>query len=383
MPRSDWYATDLPTISAKQANTLPRHLVERVHQYAATLLEQENKMYAEAQQASASSSHKFYTTIMSTGTLSDKISALTLAVQESPLHNTKSLESLIGLGKKRSRAQAVEVLRSLKDMFAQGTLLPNDRRLRSFSNQPSLIAAFQGASRWSEGDALPSGLQKRHLIVWAYENFLKEQYFEVLKILEIWCNDEIEFSRSRAVSYVYELLKEKPEQETNLLRLLVNKLGDKARKIASRASYLLLQLEQAHPLMKPTIITAVEEVLFRPGQSQHAKYYAIITLNQTVLSLKEETVAVQLLDIYFSLFVALLKPTKGGKSQAGKKPGKFGKKGGKKSAKEEEKGQAQAEEMQDKLVSAVLTGVNRAYPFTNSDSERYVFCLYPRLNAIS
>ncbi|GAB1212678.1 hypothetical protein ATERTT37_001824 [Aspergillus terreus] len=370
MPRSDWYATDLPTISAKQANTLPRHLVERVHQYAVTLLEQENKMYAEVQQASASSSHKFYTTIMSTGTLSDKISALTLAVQESPLHNTKSLESLIGLGKKRSRAQAVEVLRSLKDMFAQGTLLPNDRRLRSFSNQPSLIAAFQGASRWSEGDALPSGLQKRHLIVWAYENFLKEQYFEVLKILEVWCNDEIEFSRSRAVSYVYELLKEKPEQETNLLRLLVNKLGDKARKIASRASYLLLQLEQAHPLMKPTIITAVEEVLFRPGQSQHAKYYAIITLNQTVLSLKEETVAVQLLDIYFSLFVALLKPTKGGKSQAGKKPGKFGKKGGKKSAKEEEKGQAQAEEMQDKLVSAVLTGVNRAYPFTNSDSER-------------
>jgi hypothetical protein len=33
---------------------------------------------------------------------------------------TKALETLIGLGKKRSRAQAVEVLRSLKDMFAQG-----------------------------------------------------------------------------------------------------------------------------------------------------------------------------------------------------------------------------------------------------------------------
>ncbi|KAL4893992.1 CBF/Mak21 family-domain-containing protein [Aspergillus ambiguus] len=372
VPRSDWYATDLPKISTKQANTLPRHLVDRVYQYAVTLLEQDNKMYLEAQQASASSSHKFYTTIMSTGTLSDKISALTLAVQESPLHNTKSLESLINLGKKRSRAQAVEVLRSLKDMFAQGTLLPNDRRLRSFSNQPSLIAAFQGVGgRWSEGDSLPNGLQKRHLIVWAFEHFLKEQYFEVLKILEVWCNDEIEFSRSRAVSYVFELLKEKPEQETNLLRLLVNKLGDKAKKIASRASYLLLQLEQAHPLMKPTIVTAVEEVLFRPGQSQHAKYYAIITLNQTVLSLKEETVAVQLLDIYFSLFVALLKPTKGGKYQAGKKAGKFNKKGGKKAAKDEvEKGQAQTEEMQDKLVSAVLTGVNRAYPFTSSDSER-------------
>ncbi|KAE8149786.1 CBF/Mak21 family-domain-containing protein [Aspergillus avenaceus] len=366
-PRSDWFMTQLPSISAKQANTLPKHLVERVHTYALSLLEKENKKYAEAQQASASSSHRFYTTIMSTGTLSDKISALTLAVQESPLHNTKAMENLITLGKKRSRAQAVEVLRSLKDMFAQGTLLPNDRRLRVFANQPSLMAAFQGASKWSEGNALPGGLQERHLIVWAFENFLKDQYFEVLKILEVWCNDEIEFSRSRAVSYVFELLKEKPEQETNLLRLLVNKLGDNSKKIGSRASYLLLQLEQAHPMMKPTIIKSVEEVLFRPGQSQHAKYYSIITLNQTVLSLKEENVAVQLLDIYFALFVAFLKPAKWNKKQANKKHGKHGK-GNK--GKEDEKGQAQNEEMQEKLISGVLTGVNRAYPFTSSDSER-------------
>ncbi|OGM47550.1 CCAAT-box-binding transcription factor [Aspergillus bombycis] len=370
-PRSDWFMTELPSISAKHANTLPKHLIDRVHTYAVSLLEEESNMYSEAQKTLASSSHKFYTTIMSTGTLSDKISALTLAIQESPVHNTKSLENLIALGKKRSRAQAVEVLRTLKDMFAQGTLLPNDRRLRSFANQPSLMAAFQGAgSKWSEGDALPNGLQKRHLIVWAFENFVKEQYFEVLKILEVWCNDEIEFSRSRAVSYVYELLKEKPEQETNLLRLLVNKLGDTAKKIASRASYLLLQLEQAHPLMKPTIIKAVEEVLFRPGQSQHAKYYAIITLNQTVLSTREEQVAAQLLDIYFALFVAFLKPTK--KNKPSKKHGKNGKLNRKaqKALKEEEKGQAQHEEMQEKLTSGVLTGVNRAYPFTSSDSER-------------
>jgi len=328
-------------------------------------------MYNAAQQASASSSHKFYSTIMASGTLSDKISALTLAVQESPVHNTKALETLVGLGKKRSRAQAVEVLRSLKDMFAQGTLLPNDRRLRSFANQPSLMAAFQGVdNNWTANDPLPNGLQNSHLILWAYENFLKDQYFEVLKILEVWCNDEIEFSRSRALSYVYELLKEKPEQEANLLRLLVNKLGDPSKKIASRASYLLLQLEQAHPLMKPTVVTSVEEVLFRPGQSQHAKYYGIITLNQTVLSLKEEKTAVKLLDIYFAMFVTLLKSKKPVRSQQGKN--KPGNRKSIKKAKEEEKGLAQQEEMQDKLVSGVLTGVNRAYPFTSSDTARYV-----------
>lgn len=363
-----------PSLS-KTTHALPRHLVDRVLQYANSLLEKENQMYAEIQQSSASSSHKFYTTIMSSGTLSDKISALTLAIQESPVHNTKALENLIGLGRKRSRAQAVEVLRSLKDMFAQGTLLPSDRRLRSFANQPSLVAAFHGAnSKWSERDPLPGGLQKSHLVVWAFEHFLKEQFFEVLKILEVWCNDEIEFSRSRAVSYVYELLKEKPEQEANLLRLLVNKLGDPGKKIASRASYLLLQLEQAHPLMKPTIISAVEEVLFRPGQSQHAKYYSIITLNQTVLSSKEEETAAKLLDVYFSLFVMLLKPGKDTRNApAGKKGDRFSKKGKHQKPKNNHAhGQTPDEEMRDKLISAVLTGVNRAYPFTNSDSERCV-----------
>ncbi|KAJ5310061.1 uncharacterized protein N7443_002522 [Penicillium atrosanguineum] len=351
-------------LSATQMNALPRHLVERIHEVANTFLQEETDLYAEAQQASASSSHKFYTTIMASGTLSDKISALTLAVQESPLHSTLSLQNLIGLGKKRSRAQAVEVLRSLKDMFAQGTLLPSDRRLRSFANQPGLVAAFQGApGRWTERDPLPGGLQKSHLIVWAFEDYLKEQFFEMLKILEIWCNDEIEFSRSRAVSYVYELLKEKPEQEANLLRLLVNKLGDPGKKIASRASYLLLQLEQQHPLMKPLIIKGVEELLFRPGQSQHAKYYAIITLNQTVLSTKEPKVADQLLDIYFSLFVTFLKPTK---QVTQNKHGK----GPKGKGNDEVKGEAQTDEMREKLTSGVLTGVNRAHPFTDSDSDR-------------
>lgn len=373
-PRSDWFNTPLPTISTPKVTTgLPRHLLDKIRQYAMTLLEKENQMYTQIQQMSASSSHKFYSTIMTSGTLNDKISALTLAVQESPVHNIKALENLVGLSKKRSRAQAVEVLRALKDLFSQGTLLPSDRKLKTFANQPSLVAAFQSSgNKWTERDPLPGGLQPCHLIMWAFEDYLKEQYFEVLKVLETWCNDEIEFSRTRAVSYVYELLKEKPEQEANLLRLLVNKLGDRGRKIASRASYLLLQLEQAHPLMKPNIITAIEEFVFRPGQTLHAKYYAAITLNQTILSSKEEKVAVQLLDIYFSLFVTLLKPVKKEDAERNSKNTKFGK-GKKKDAKAAKaKTGDNDDQLREKLISAVLTGVNRAYPFTSSDTERYV-----------
>lgn len=379
-PRPDWHATELPPVSSSKSNlTASRYIIDRVHEYANTLLDQENQTYAASQD---SSTHKFYSTIVQTGTLSDKTSALTLAIQESPLHNMKSLDALLGLAKKRSRAQAVDVLRSLKDLFAQGDVLPSNRRLRAFSHQPAILSAFASTPMWTAEAPLPGGLQKSHLVYYAFEDYLKKEYFEILKVLEVWCNDEIEFSRTRAISYVYELLKEKPEQEANLLRLLVNKLGDPHRKIASRASYLLLQLEQAHPLMKLTIISAIEtDILFRSGQSQHAKYYAVITLNQTILSRADEKVAEKLLDIYFSLFVSLLKTKKPEPKKSGEKPVKKNRKAIQRE-KEAAKGQAQEDELREKLTAGVLTGVNRAYPFTNADSERYAshifenFCLY-------
>lgn len=245
---------------------------------------------------------------MSSGTLSDRISALTLSVQESPLHNMKALETLLNLAGKRSRSQAVEVLGALKDLFGPGALLPSDRKLRPFQDQSELWAAFEPSDfGWKASDPLPQPLQEIHLITWAYEDWLKSIYFEVIKIIETWCNDEVVFARGKAVDYVYQLLREKPEQEANLLRLLVNKLGDSDKKVASRTSYNLIQLQVPHPLMKTTIISAIEsDLLFRPGQSLHAKYYAVITLNQTELRAKQEDVTKQLLDIYFDLFTQLL-----------------------------------------------------------------------------
>jgi ribosome biogenesis protein MAK21 len=286
----------------------------------------------------------------------------------------KALENLLGLARKRSRGQAVDVLRALKDLFAQGSLLPSDRRLKHFQNQAGLVAAFQDSGQnWMPGDRLPRNLENQHLILWAFEHWLKDLFFEILKILEIWCNDEIEFARSRAVSYVWELLKEKPEQESNLLRLLVNKLGDPTKKIASRASYLLLQLEAAHPMMKETVISAIEsEFLFKPGQSQHARYYGIITLNQTALSGKEGQVANKLLDIYFSLFVAILKPERKGKITTTKGQNEKAANKTAKNTKNNKEQKLMTENdiaMREKIISALLTGVNRTYPYSSSNSE--------------
>ena len=321
---------------------------------------------------------------MSSGTLSDKISALTLSIQESPVHNVKALESLLGLARKRSRGQAVEVLGALKDLFGPGALLPSDRKLKVFVNQPGLVAAFSEVPvDWTSDDPLPKPLKEVHLMLWAYEDWLKSTYFEIIKIVEVWCNDEVVFARIKAVDYVCQLLKEKPEQEVNLLRLLVNKLGDSDKKIASKTSYSILQLETTHPLMKPTIIAAIEsDLLFRPGQSLHAQYYAIITLNQTVLSLKEGVVAQKLVDIYFTLFIKLLERPEAVKpvvSEANStvinKKGEVQRGGGapgKKALKKQallQKSTNVGEDLREKVLSAVLTGVNRAIPFMPTDDE--------------
>lgn len=384
-PLSEWHTAGLPTLpSSNPENTaLPLQLLTRLHEYAKSLLDNENEEYA-AHNPSASSAHQFYATIMSTGTLTDKISALTLSVQESPVHNMKALGTLVGLARKRSRGQAVEVLGALKDLFGPGNLLPSDRKLRLLITQPALSAIFDPTDfQWTSKDPLPKPLKKSHLISWAYEDWLKGIYFEVLKIIETWCIDEVVFARGKAVDYVCQLLKEKPEQEANLLRLLVNKLGDSDKKIASKTSFNILQLETTHPLMKHTIIAAIEsDLLFRPGQSLHAKYYATITLNQTVLSGKEEGVARKLLNIYFSLFIKLLEKPKSEKSAAtgvnnitiNKKGeiqgggGAEGKKAQKKAA-EKEKATIVDEDLREKMLSAVLTGVNRAMPFISTNDE--------------
>lgn len=384
-PLPEWHAAQLPPIPhPPQPSSAPsKDIIDSVHEYAKHLLDEDNRQYV-TRKGSSSSAHQFYSTIMSSGTLSDKISALTLSVQESPVHSMKALESLVVLARKRSRAQAVEVLGALKDLLGPGSLLPSDRKLKAFATQSGLCCFSATAYKeWKSGGSLPKLVEKVHLISWAYEDWLKGTYFEILKIIETWCNDEIAFARGKAVDYVYELLRDKPEQEANLLRLLVNKLGDSDKKIASKTSYNIIQLETTHPLMKPTIVKSIEsDLLFRPGQSMHAKYYAVITLNQTVLSGKEETVARMVLDIYFSLFITLLAKPEQAKpilstsnsvtyNKKGERQGGGGA-GGKRAQKKlemEAKNLTVDEGLQERMMSAVLTGVNRAIPFTRTDDD--------------
>jgi ribosome biogenesis protein MAK21 len=216
---------------------------------------------------------------------------------------------------------------------------------------------------------LPGRITSTHLIHWAYEDWLKDAYFRLIQQLEILANDEIEYSRIRSLDLVFGLLREKPEQEANLLKLLVNKLGDKDRKLASRSSHLLLQMQTIHPGMKAIIVRTIEqEVLLRPGTDYRTRCYAVNTLNQTILSSKEPAVAEMLLKIYFEMFGVFLKTHDPESSHLVEHESLTTQKVDKdKSTKKNVGGNVPDQESKEKLVAAILTGINRAVPFAVAD----------------
>ena len=127
-PSPQWYNTELPELEddGKDHHMLETTLAQKTTQ-AMRLLEEENTRYDENPSLS-SSDKNFVSTIMASGTLNDRVSALTLLVQESPLHTTKSLDKLMAMAEKKSRTEAVKSIESLKDLFIGG-MLP-DRKLK-------------------------------------------------------------------------------------------------------------------------------------------------------------------------------------------------------------------------------------------------------------
>jgi ribosome biogenesis protein MAK21 len=123
--------------------------------------------------------------------------------------------------------------------------------------------------------------------------------------------------------------------------------------------------------MKSIVLHEMENLLFNPNTSVHAQYYTIITMNQTVLTSRDIAVANRLIEVYFMLFVKLLR---GGTTEEDKGRPKRTKRS--KGAPKKRRGgvnwdelNQQQEEVNSKTLSAVLTGVNRAFPFSKVESD--------------
>ncbi|KAG0371982.1 hypothetical protein BGX24_000901 [Mortierella sp. AD032] len=360
-PSPQWYNNALPELEddGKDHHMLDTTLAQKTTQ-ATRLLEEENTKYDENPSLS-SSDKNFVSTIMSSGTLNDRVSALTLLVQESPLHTTKSLDKLMAMAEKKSRTEAVKSIESLKDLFIGG-MLP-DRKLKYFQDRPL-----------THPDAT-----NEHLIMWIFEDYLKKTFWKFVQVLKILADDPVVHVRHRMLGFISELMSSKPEQENTLLEMLVNKMGDNENKVSAKSSYEIQQLLRAHPGMTMIVVREVERLLMRPRISERAQYYAIITLNQTILSARQMDVANKLIDLYFIFFKRMLgdqesqvKNTKNFLKENRNKVDKKRKKDAGKT-KGPQRTAGEVLDLQDsehsKMIAAVLTGVNRAFPFAKVDDK--------------
>lgn len=76
-------------------------------------------------------------TVVNSGVLADKVAALGMQIQESPVHTLQYLEQLLSMGKKKGRREAGLAVDALKRLFLED-LLPKDRKLRRFENVMNL-----------------------------------------------------------------------------------------------------------------------------------------------------------------------------------------------------------------------------------------------------
>ena len=301
-----------------------KYWLSKLEKYTTAAMELEVENYkASSMKGARKSERQWLETVLKSGTMTDKMSAYLVVMQESPLHHASVLDTLISLVSLKSRRPCLLAIDTLKDLFLN-VLLPPDRKLRAFEWQP-----FQELATLSGGN---KDTRDRYLMVWAWEEKLKRAYNSFLEALDAVARDTVEKTKLKALATVAELLAGHPEQEASLLERLVNKLGDPSRSVAAKAMYQLTNLLEKHPAMRAVVVSEVERLLYRQNINPKAQYYGICFLSTIILDRSNsEELAARLITIYFSFFKVSV--TKG--------------------------------EVDTKLMKALLTGVNRAFPYAS------------------
>lgn len=169
-----------------------------------------------------------------------------------------------------------------------------------------------------------------------FEDQLLSLYQQFTQTLQKLSLDGPDALKSKAVNTLYDLLRVRADYEPYLIEKFVNKLGDPEIKRASHVAYLLSRLvNHENSKLKGTILKEVERVLFRPNIQEKARYYSLKFMTDIALAKSEKELANRLIGTYFNLFDAMTK-----------------------------KG-----EVKNKMMNVLITGVSRAFPYSNLDSE--------------
>ncbi|KAA0708953.1 CCAAT/enhancer-binding protein zeta CCAAT-box-binding transcription factor [Triplophysa tibetana] len=325
-PGGKWF--DKEYVSEITSGDQSVDLVSQYKALAKKLFEAEVALYKSKKNLQKGANSTWMKSVVSTGTLADRMAAMTVLIQDAPVHTLEHVESLVAQVKKTGgRRQCLMALDTLKELLLSD-LLPEHRKLFTFSQRP-----FDNLEEKASGN---KDTRDRRLILWYFEHLLKLHIAEFVIALDILAHDTVNATKMRALITAFELLCDRQEQEKALLAQIVNKLGDPDYKMASKAVYLLEMVLHKHPNMKGVVCLEVERIMFRSNIHPKAQYYGTCFLNQVVLSHNEAELSTKLITIYFAFFYTCI-----------------AKKG-----------------VESKMLSALLSGVNRAYPYANIGDDK-------------
>lgn len=325
-PGGKWF--DLEYTAEGTAGPQEPELVSQYKTLAQQLLEAEVQLYRSKKTLQKGANSTWMKSVVSSGVLADRMAAMTVLIQDAPVHGLEHVENLVSMVKKKgSRRMGLMAVDTLRELLLSD-LLPENRKLRTFAQHP-----FDQLEEKASGNR---DARDRRLLLWFFEHRLKHLVAEFVAALDSVAHDTVPATKAKALSTAHELLCGRPEQERALLVQVVNKLGDPEYKTAAKASYLLETLLHQHPNMKVVVCCEVERLMFRPNVSAKAQYYAVCFLSQVMLSHDEARLAAKLIAIYFSFFRACVKK----------------------------------KDVESKMLSALLSGVNRAYPYASAGDEK-------------
>ncbi|XP_063700800.1 CCAAT/enhancer-binding protein zeta [Culicoides brevitarsis] len=248
---------------------------------------------SEAAKKNNPSDSKWLETALHQGTARDKANSGALLVQTNPLSNLPALETLIGQTKHTNKASP-DVVEVLSQLF-MNSLIPKDRKLMSLMQRGNDWKKVKNETTLSEEE------KSKIYAFWYFEEKIRENYMTFIQNLKETLSKGNEKAKSVAIRVASKLLAHGPEKEALLLNILVNKLGDPQPKIASTASYRLMEVMRAHPNMVEVMVIEAEKVLFRDNISDNARHFTLSFLT-CLARYATESAANRLMKICFSMF---------------------------------------------------------------------------------
>ena len=154
-------------------------LADTVRRWGSRLLTLETDDFAAG--AGGGADAEWMKTVVKSGTLTDRVAALTLQVQTSPLHHLKEISTLVAMTAKSNSREAQMSVQGVKDLFVTN-LLP-ERRLRTLAQQPvELLRALSARCEAARGGHdIRGGLA----VAFVFEEDLKAKYSIFVASLEV------------------------------------------------------------------------------------------------------------------------------------------------------------------------------------------------------